>query len=227
MSSTHDLLSPAPVQAGWAMHPAPALLNGEGTPAPTGTEKIVFKVRERPEAPAQSAALVPRELKQSLLEAMDRLEGMLGQDGPLTAAPLPPRSAPVVQVPGPVQANSADPGVAETPAPRIRPVLGQLLGVLGAMAVLGCGVAWKVGEGGHRAEPMLRYTLQREPQRSPVIQAYVERANAGDVVAMRMLATCYQEGLEVTKDDHEASRWAAQAAIHGQLGPQILVSRLP
>jgi hypothetical protein len=54
-------------------------------------------------------------------------------------------------------------------------------------------------------------------QPPPPLRAYYDRANSGDVNAMRMLGTMYYNGLNVPQDQKEGIRWYRKAAAAGSV----------
>ena len=51
----------------------------------------------------------------------------------------------------------------------------------------------------------------------PALRPYYDRAQAGDVNAMRMLGTMYYNGLNVPQDTKEGIRWYRKAAAAGSV----------
>ena len=54
----------------------------------------------------------------------------------------------------------------------------------------------------------------------PTLQPYYDRAQAGDVNAMRMLGTMYYNGLNVQQDTRKGIRWYRKAAAAGSVAAQ-------
>jgi hypothetical protein len=55
------------------------------------------------------------------------------------------------------------------------------------------------------------------PDVPPALRPYLDRAQAGDPSAMRMLGTMYYNGLNVTQDTREGLRWYRKAAAAGSV----------
>lgn len=86
-----------------------------------------------------------------------------------------------------------------------------LFGIL-AVALLCGGVGIYILNPG--AEGGLVY---REPEVSPSVRPYLERARQGDAEAMQMLGTMYYNGLNVRQDRKEGIRWFRRAARAGNV----------
>ncbi|HLO68651.1 MAG TPA: hypothetical protein VK188_16625 [Holophaga sp.] len=59
--------------------------------------------------------------------------------------------------------------------------------------------------------------MTREPEVSPSVRPYLERARQGDAEAMQMLGTMYYNGLNVRQDRKEGIRWFRRAAKAGSV----------
>ena len=110
----------------------------------------------------------------------------------------------------PIQPPSAPP----PPRVRFRHALLPLASTAAALLALlgGLGMT-RAGSPRPRPATPMAVPVRTLPQS---VGAYQVRAEAGDPVAMRLLAFCYQEGLEVPKDPRLAHHWrdrAAQATV--------------
>ena len=149
------------------------------------------------------------------LEAMDRLEDLLGDPDPLPV--LSPLARPEAPALNGAQAGETGP---LKPGPR-KPVQTLQLALIGGLALamaLGAATAlhrFRLPQASTRASVYRHLT---EPGSTPAIREYVARAEAGDVVAMRMLAFCYQEGVDAPVNAFESARWRQRAALASHPG---------
>jgi len=121
-----------------------------------------------------------------------------------------------------VPASAPTPTAAPTPTPApaaasVRPGRLRRLGpwIGGAIAVLLlAGAAISYLRERPAAGPVETAAAKEPP---PPLRAYYDRANNGDVSAMRMLGTMYYNGLNVTQDTKEGIRWYRKAAKAGSV----------
>ncbi len=183
-------------------------------------DQLEARLRPAPVAPP-AQAVRESHLEADVLAAMDRLAETTDGLGLIRLAPrldleasTPPALDPVVE-PRPVAVASPRP----LPTPR-RPREGSLgqflrLGSLGLALALGS--AYGLVQLNHRAPTPSRTStatylpFRQEPRPGSTLQEYLLRAEAGDVVAMRLLALCYRDGLDTAEDPVEASRWTLRA----------------
>lgn len=176
---------------------------------PTPTDAPVFRIRISPGTPRPTPEVPPHcepEVTEAILGAMDRLEDLLGVRGaPIQWAPVPRPQAPT-ELPPPVPELDL-PATGDTRGklrlPWILPVLaaGLSLGALQAKAV-------------SRVRPEPRaFAAYPTPPLAPGLEPFRLRAEAGDPVAMRMLAFCFQEGVDTPRNPAEAARWELRAAL--------------
>jgi TPR repeat protein len=66
-----------------------------------------------------------------------------------------------------------------------------------------------------RPAPEVQGADAAHPDLPPALRPYLDRAQAGDPSAMRMLGTMYYNGLNVTQDTREGIRWYRKAAAAG------------
>ncbi len=65
---------------------------------------------------------------------------------------------------------------------------------------------------------LLAHPALPEPALTPIMRGYLQRAEYGDAVAMRMMAFCYQDGVDTPSNSYEAARWQFRAAQAGHPG---------
>lgn len=157
----------------------------------------------------------------SVLEAMLQLERLF-TEGPVLGVPDSGHAAPRPPAPPAPQsvATSREQGLESEPRTR-----GNLV-LLALMALVGLGVASAsiLGVAHLRRAPKVTQASivsLNVPNPSPVIAGYLARAEAGDRVAMRLLITCYRDGLDTPEDSYEASRWTLRAALSEPIAPSL------
>jgi hypothetical protein len=198
---------------------------------PPGSPESVNGVQElldRPDsAPAPHSgfgefAQDPR-ITDSVLEAMNELERLftggpvLVAPAPGAEAPRPPRSLPP-SIPAGTPTRDVSPEWVHRSRGNLVPLaLAGLMGVaVAAGATFGIVRVRRVSNvHSTRRSPM---AVSRP---TPVIAGYLARAEAGDPVAMRLLMTCYRDGLDTPVDAVEASRWALRAALAEPPAPAL------
>ncbi len=175
------------------------------SPSATPMEVPVFRVRTAPGIPEPAPQVTPQcepEVTHAILGAMDRLEDLLGVPGtPIQVAPAPVASdrppAPRLDLPAPEAARRAR----------------RFTWFLPALAV-GLSLGALQGKAGTRAHAEVRtFGAYPVPSLAPGLEPYLLRAEAGDPVAMRMLAFCLREGVDTPRNPAEAARWELKAAL--------------
>lgn len=170
--------------------------------------------------PAPQGQMEP-EITHAVLSAMDNLESLLSghQQGGILITPsfnaVRPAPAPFLAK-RPQAASSLKVGPHAYARPFWRRVLGGatlLFPVLGLSLL--AGAVQGRAEVQERRNPPTHLLARTFPGAlpTPALQPYHLRAEAGDPVAMRMLAFCYQEGVDTPRNEVEASRWQLQAAL--------------
>ena len=99
------------------------------------------------------------------------------------------------------------------PAPRRRVHPGL---ILGAALFLGVSAGFFFLDTASLLAPF-RHVVRSESGVPLALQAYYDRADQGDAIAMRMLGTMYYNGLNVQKDHAEGIRWYRKAAAAGSV----------
>jgi len=100
-----------------------------------------------------------------------------------------------------------------------KPLWGKLLLGLGALVVLGVGVALLIARRPSPLVPGATASVSMDPGAAesipPAARSYFERAQAGDTYAMRMLGAMYYYGLNVPQDRAKGLYWYRKAAEQG------------
>lgn len=199
---------------------APADSPGAAAPAAEPTPEPLPEVHPDPALPPVLPSGRDPRVSDTVLAAMDQLDALF-TEGPvlqLQAPPVPARPvAPLRPLP-------------EVPPAEVEPGSRGALAPLLLVALLGVGTALAAGVGLHSLKQrQAPRTLVAEPaprpQPSPALAGTLARAEAGDIVAMRVLALCYRDGLDTPVDALEADRWALRAVLAAPEGPRMALAQ--
>lgn len=167
-----------------------------------------------PDLPLRSEAttITPhtRGHEQSVLAAMDQLDSLFSSSGVIE----PMRPQPTARVEPEAQVPEIP--SSRTPSGQSTPFV--LVALLGLAAALAAGFALAQIKRARITAQLLAHQPLPDLKLTPVMAGYSARAEAGDAVAMRLMAFCYQEGVDTPANPREAARWQFQAALAGHPG---------